>query len=221
MIRSARKFAVFAALLIASSSLWATISFDFISLPGSPGATISFDGPSRTFSFPDSSFDFVITNASDPSLNGLQGKIAGTFGIGNITTNGGLQTAPVTGEGTFSISDGNSELVASLQWLSAFSFGSTVGLNSESLVNLSSFSYSGDNAALKSISSGFDGKVTLTTQFIPSLPLDKLATGTLANSSSYSGSGSVTPIPEPSVYAMLGAGLIVVGAVVRRQRKGL
>ena len=219
---------VFAAGLIAASLVpafakAADISFDVVSTPKVSGsaAKIQFEGsPALSIAFPNAGdgYDFKISNGSSAAFDGLNGNIGGIFHIGAITTLVGLQSADVTGTGTFSIFDGSKTLTAAITWDSIFSMGTTIGLNFSAVANLSNISYTGSNAALQSIVTSIDPTFTLSTQFGVKKSLKELMTAGKTNSTTYSGSFSGQPVPEPSTYALMIAGLAVAGVAARRRK---
>jgi hypothetical protein len=196
------------------------VSLDFSSLGTS---LVSFQGTGSTLTFtPDATtgLDFQIANSSIAGLDGLDGAITGTFTIGAISTGpGGIETAPVTGVGQFSIYDGSSaDLTAHIWWNSAFTFGTLGSLNPNAAPNLSQLSYTGSNAALQALAGETAGTSSVTFQFLPPESLAQLTTAGTTNSSTYS--GSLVAIPEPSAWAAVAGGAILVGAMSRR-RSGL
>lgn len=219
---------VFAAGLIAASlsptfAKAAAISFDVVSTPVVTGtaAKIRFNGsPALSIAFPNAGdgYDFKTSNGSNAAFDGLNGNIGGIFNIGAITTSGPVQSASVTGVGTFSIFDGSQTLTADLTWDSIFSMGTVIGLNFNAVANLSNISYSGSNTALQSIVTSFDPTFTLSTQFNTKKSLTQLMTAGAVNSTTYSGSFSGQPVPEPSTYALMIAGLAVAGVAARRRK---
>ncbi len=203
--------------LLAVPAMSHALSFSFVSEPGTPAALIRFDGgPTKTITFVDASngFDFVIGGPSNPALNGLKGNIGGTFSVGTITVSGGLETAPVTGTGSFSIFDGVNTLTADLTWQNVFTFGTQSGLNVNGVTNLSNISYSGSNAGLIEFVNSNSHTLTLSTQFVPGKTLTQLMANGALNTNSYS--GTFNAVPEPATLAILGVGA---AAVIRRRRR--
>jgi hypothetical protein len=210
-------------LLVSGVASAQSVSFDFSSL-GS--ALITFQGTGGNFDFsPDTSgFDFQITGASATivGLDGLKGNINGTFEIGTITTLlGGVQEAPVTGSGTLTINDGlgtnpsdTFTATISSSGYNAFTFGNSGGLNPESVINLTDFSYTGSNVALQNLATSSMASETVTFQFLPAETLTQLASGGTLKSTTFS--GSLEAIPEPSTYA-LALGFVALGIVFRHR----
>lgn len=192
------------------------LNFDFVS-DGDPGATMQFTGSSKSFTFADANtgYDFVVRTSDNASLIGLKGNITGTFTIGSVTTVGGLQTASVTGTGSFSIFDGASTLTADVVWNSIFSYGTTVGLNDVAAPNLTNVAYSGSNSGLLQLASEIDRTATISTQFVPGKSLTQLTANGSSFQSTYSGSYT-SVVPEPTTLLTL-AGLSFFAA--RRRRK--
>lgn len=207
-------FAIISMMVLAPAAH--ALNFDFVS-DGDPGATVQFDGSSKTFNFAPAStgYDFVIRSSDNANLVGLKGNFTGVFTIGSITTTGGLQTAPVTGTGQFSVFDGSATLTADLVWNSAFSFGTIVGLNDVGLPNLSNVSYSGSNSGLQQLASEINQTASLSTQFVPGKTLTQLTAANSFYEATYSGTYN-SVVPEPTtMVTLLGLG----AAALRRKRK--
>jgi hypothetical protein len=211
--------------LLSAPPAWASLvtQFDFASEPSGmqAGAYIEFKGgPDRTVTFPDgvSGYDFVITQSDVSSLIGIKGNIGGTFTVGTISTVGLLQTAPLTGTGTFSLTDsGNNVLSATLVWNDIYTYVAPGGLNPWNTLNLTNWTYSGSDPAFLDILAGTDQTSTLSFQFSPGKTLTQLmATGSY-NLTTYSGSFSM--VPEPATMALLGIGSAMMAAVRLRRRR--
>jgi hypothetical protein len=205
------------------------ITLDFSNVPNT---SISFDG-SGNFTFTTASgngFNITGQTGLSNSVVGLDGSISGTYTIGSITTTstilGTLESAPVTGSGTFSIFDGNGKtLTAAVDFVSIYTLGTSGALNSSGTINLSNFNYSGTNSDLTDLSSAKDGSVTITFNFDPAVALTDLA-GPNAHSNSYSGTltadtgpGPNVGAPEPSTALLSLIGLPIVGFWMRRRAK--
>lgn len=210
------KFLSLSTLLLVSGAAFAdSIDFNFVSDPS--GAKIRFDGgAARSVQFGEGSngFDFVISHANVTSLTGLRGNIDGVFNIGAISTLGSLQTAPVTGTGKLRLSDGVGELVGDVFWSNISSFGTTLGLNVDGVINITNLQYTGSNAGLQAMKAKSEHRMTISTQFIPAKSLNQLMAAANPNVNTYS--GTYNAVPEPATLAALGLGL---AAAMRRKRK--
>jgi hypothetical protein len=152
-------------------------------------------------------------------LTGLQGNIGGVFTVGAITVNGSLQTAPVTGSGTFSIVDaGGFALSGTLQWLDVFTLGTTGGTNVGGTVNLTGLTYTGSNADLIALRNLLAASVVSSFQFVPGIPLTDLVNGGI-NSTSYSGTLTAR-VPEPSLSWLLAGAVAIFAVMVFRRERG-
>ena len=184
-------------------------------------AKIIFTGTGDTITFQNSTtagapHDFHIgsvDNQTDPdstgfnSGNGLFGNIdGGPFTIGSITSCGvGCQTAPVSGIGSFSITDENGALLSgSLVWVDITTFGAIGALNNQATTNLTSISYAGLNTDLQEFSQ--NGIAIASFTFGSTKDLTALKANGAVNSTTTS--GSVTSVPEPTSLLLLGIGLL-------------
>jgi hypothetical protein len=179
------------------------ISLDFSSVPG---ASLQFQG--STFQFAGGGFSVGNSDGAGDSI-GLLGSLSGIFTIGPITDwGGGLQTAPVTGSGTFSISDGTFSLLATLTWIDISTMDVAGGTNIFGVSNLSGITYGGSNADLLAIASAGTGAAAVSFQFIPARSLEVLTDGTL-RSASYSGSVVAASVPDgASTFALFGVAVV-------------
>jgi hypothetical protein len=184
-----------------------------------PGAFIAFTGgPSRTITFPGapSGYDFIINQSDAPSMIGIQGNINGTFTVGTISSLGSLQTAPVSGTGTFSLTDSSGYVLsADLVWDEIFTYGGSGGLNPSNSLNLTNWTYAGADPVFMAIVNGTERNETLSFQFSPGKSLTQLMGTGAYNQATYSGAFSM--LPEPGTLLMLLAGSAVLR--LRRQRK--
>jgi hypothetical protein len=195
-----------------------TLEFD---LQSTPNANLIFNGTNGTFSFTPGT-DFQINNVTGGtgSAMNLFGSISGTFTIGTITTSGGVSSAPVTGTGTLSISDGTDSLTATISFPppGINKFGSIGMLNPTGAPNLSNVSYSGTNSDLKSFAGGLSPAGVLA--FFNSHTLAQLAHGGSIVSTPFSGALTAV-VPEPGTMVLALAAAPALGGfwVSRRRRK--
>lgn len=148
---------------------------------------------------------------------GLMGSISGTFNIGSISTMGPIESASVSGTGSFSISDGSGGfLTGTLEWIGIETFGAAGSLNTQALVNLSNIAYSG-NTIQDFIDFASNPVGTSTLQFSASGPLTTLTqNGSTTNALSFSGTLSGTPAPSAAVMLLT---MLPVGFIGMRLRR--
>ncbi len=182
-----------------------------LSLGATTDSVISFAG--------DSTFEFVAGGATSPySFNvsdctGCLGHIDGTFTIGAITTDGGTQSAPVTGAGQLMIFDGVDTLTADLDLVDIFTNGAIGGTNVNAVLNSTNVAYTGGEANLLALLGG--ARTILSFQFDVPTSLTTLATVPTQNS--FSGTlGTPVVIPEPATMGLVGGILLGLGLMRRK-----
>jgi len=193
-----------------------TVSFDYASIGN---AKIKFQNGHFTFSNstlagPTLGWGFQVTNSP---LVSLKGRLGGNFTIGAITTVGTLQSAPVTGTGTFSLFDGTKTFSANVQWVDIFTSNFTNGgANVGGVINLTNFAYNGTNPELLEMIQNTEGIITLQFVFHDGTPtLTKLKAATTAFNDAYT--GDVISTPEPGSLLLIGSGLLSFVALRRRK----
>ena len=223
----------FSALAMAAPSARASLitQFDFVSEPSGSqaGAYIEFKGglvtgPLRTVTFPNSGVsghDFIITQSDALNMIGIKGNIGGTFKVGAITILGSLQTAPLTGTGTFfSLTDPSGKVLsADLVWSEIYTYGTGGGLNPDPMntLNLTNWTYEtgGVYQPFLDILGGADQSASLSFQFSPARTLTQLMATGSDKLTTYAGSFSMTP--EPATLCLLGVGAAV--ALISRRKR--
>jgi hypothetical protein len=211
------RFSIVAILGLLSLSFQAkAITLDFQSLDGT---VVNFAG--------NSTFNFTSTNGYQFSISsviggvgdsvGLNGYVApgGPFTIGGITTNGGLQSASVTGTSTLHITDkGTNDLTGTITWISIGTVNVLGVLDLNGQVNLSNIAYPvGTNNDLGALAAAGSGEDVVTFQFVPAKDLTTLAT--VGGFTSYS--GSITSVPEPNTMVLALAGIFTFLSIRRRK----
>jgi hypothetical protein len=157
------------------------VTFDYSSTAS--GGTIIFDGASHFTFSGGNSFNVVTGSAA-----GKLGSITGSFTIGAITTSGLINSAPVTGTGTFVIHDGSGfDLSATLVWNDITQIGGAGTLNIFDTANLSGITYLGVNTDLVALKNALKGENILTFQFAPPVSLAALKGPGAGHTTSFSG----------------------------------
>jgi hypothetical protein len=195
------------ALLLSLSYQAKAITLDF---QGLDGTVINFTT--------NSTFGFTTTNGYQFSISSVTGGAGtsvgfngylspgGPFTIGAITTNAGLQSAPVTGTSTLHITDNAAtDLTGTINWISIGTINVLGVLDLSGQVNLTGITYPGGNSDLGALAAAGSASDVVTFQFIPAKDLTLLSTA--GGQTSYS--GSITSVPEPGTWVLvaLGTGL--------------
>ncbi|MGJ5813855.1 VPDSG-CTERM sorting domain-containing protein [Paludibaculum fermentans] len=149
------------------------------------------------------------------SLVGLQQDIGGNFTIGAIDSSvPNLQTAPVTGSGTYTIwATPLDFLTGTIKWIDISTYGTSGNLNVSGILNVDYDSYSGANAGLQYLASKA-GSIVVTFQFVPAKNLTYLA----GNAASTAFSGSATVPDGGTTLVLLGSALMGLTTLRRKFR---
>jgi hypothetical protein len=193
------------------------------------GSTIQFNGNQNSFNFNpgNNGYQWLITSeqggSSALSLNGS--VLGGPFYYGPITVSGSgftqIQSATVLGPlGTLVINNAPLDnLTGTVNWINIATFYTVGGfLNASVNINLSNVNYTGPNPDLQTLQANQPGILDVSFTFSPGETLTQLSTGTGPYNTSYDGSISVTPVPEPASIALAGLGGLTL-LLFRRQRK--
>ena len=177
-------------------------------------------GPGYTFQVD------TVAGGTDPLTTSLFGNITGTYNISPITTLGLLQTAAVTGSGTFSITDQLGDVFSGdVAWIDIYTVASTGGaVNSGASINLTNIAYSGTNTDLQTLAASTLGNiVTMSFSFTSGGSLVSLTSDSGQPKLTSTGfSGQLTVAPAPSALTMLLSVLpLLLGCVVFGRRFGL
>ena len=191
-------------LLLSISFQAKAITLDFQSLDGT---VVNFAG--------NSTFNFTSTNGYQFSISSVTGGAGtsvgfngflspgGPFTIGAITTNAGLQSAPVTGTSTLHITDNAAtDLTGTINWISIATINVLGILDLSGQVNLTGITYPGGNSDLGALAAAGSASDVVTFQFVPAKDLTTLAT--VGGQTSYS--GSITAVPEPGTWVLVAMG---------------
>lgn len=201
---------VFALLVAVTCPVFADVTL--VQFTARAGSAISFDGASN-FSFTGPGFQVTSSSPSN-GLATLDGSISGTYTIGAVTIVGPVQTAPVTGSGTFTILDALAvPFTADVQWVNIQTLGTGGTANSVGSVNLTNFAYAGSNTDLQDLATHNKGIVVATFQFIPAKTLTTLKT--TSDSTSYS--GTLQTVPDGGATLMLLGGALFGIETLRRK----
>jgi hypothetical protein len=179
------------------------------------GSLITFDG-SGNFTFVNSGTnDFQINNDNSGNTGantalGLFGNLSGTFAMGTIS---GGNYAPITGSGTLTIHDSAAQtLTATVQWIDITTSGTGSTLNDSGVANLSGLTYTGTDADLVTLKNSILASGTLSFTFNPAVSLSTLKS--TAEATTYS--GTISAVPEPMTFSLMGAGLLGLGLLRKR-----
>lgn len=161
-------------------------------------------------------YSFQITDSSGAGdSEGDLGNINGTFSIGNITTSGSDQSAPVTGTGQLNIFDGSVDLTGTLVWDSISTSGTGGDINIMGLLNLTSISYSGGQSDLQAMALAGTASDVVSFSFDPGMTLTQLYNATSPTKTDFSGV-ITTAVPESNNVYFLG--FVLAGAEWLRRK---
>lgn len=219
-----RALALGAVLFVAAVPAADALVLDLASIPG---GTIDFSGGSFSFN-PAPSFSIIGTSgtgAGPLGSLGLEGAIGGSFAIGNVTTSGPLQSAPVVSTGgSLTIDDGYGNfLTADLSFNEIYTIGSggIIDTDGGTTANLSNIQYTGPVLDLIQLFQEQPGTQTVTFTFNnPTRTVTDLKNaGTPGNPALTTGySSQITTVPLPAAAWLFGSALAGLTAVARRRR---
>lgn len=211
--RTVAAFAAVSALALVQEAK--AIQFDISSIPGSE-IIFTGGGPGTaglTFSAGDNfQIDGVVGGSG--SATGYLGSFAGSWTMGPVTTVSVVplvETAPVTGTGTLSISDGTDTLTATVAWVEATSLKTIISVATLGVTgNVTGISYSGTDPDLLAFAAGLDETAVLSFSFPPpgqSLA-ELVADGTQGTSFSGNLVSTAVTVPDSgTTLILLGLGL--------------
>ena len=196
------KFAVAAVLLWATGNWRATaITLDFSNLVGTE---VAFSNGGFSFTSATNGDQFNITGVTGGAGDsvGFDGYLTATdaFTIGSITTNGVIQTAPVSGSAMLHITDSvGTDLVGSVQWVDITTVGVGGILDLSGTINLTGITYPGASSDLNALASAGAAADSVTFQFVPAESLTQLKN--TGGQTSYS--GTINAVPEPGALSLV------------------
>lgn len=209
------KLAIVAAGLlgVAASQNAAAITLDFASITG---ANVSFQNGNFVFNNNGAGYSLGITGSTGVGNSvGDFGSISGVYNIGNITTLGALQTAPVTGSGTMLINDGSLNMTGTVVWDTIATYGVGTTINVLGTLNLTGITYTGTQSDLLALAAAGSGFEAITLQFASPQTLTALKAANSAVRTSFSGN-ITSAVPDGGLTAMLlGMGMLGLGFVRR------
>jgi hypothetical protein len=197
------------------------------------GSSIVFFGSANQFNFTPGNvtlgnptgFQWNVTSesgsAATQSADGDLGSILnGSFTYGPIINSGAYQSATVQGApGQLVISDGAGILTGTVNFIDISTYGRAGGFVNDLLdINLTGVTYSGSNPDLQFLYANQPGLLDLSFNFSGlGETLSQIQQNNVTVDSSYSGSISVTAVPEPSSLAMSVLGSLgALGCAFRR-----
>ncbi|WP_169978976.1 PEP-CTERM sorting domain-containing protein [Tautonia rosea] len=153
---------------------------------------------------------------------GLFGDISGSYTFGTpITVIGPLQTASLSGSGTLTLYSPSGNFTGTITGIDIASLGTGGLINTSGSINLTNVAYTGTNSdliQLRDEATPNGGVTTLSFQFAQGVSLTTLLNNPFM--SSYSGSITAVPVPEPGTVALAltGLPLLGLGYLSRRRR---
>ncbi len=202
-----------------------TLTLSSTSTPSGTGE-VEFDptdpagGGTGSFSFIPSGLANFAVDTSDGVGDsvGLQGSISGVFDIGIISNPiTGVETAPVSGLGTLSISDGVSEFfTADVTFENLATIGTGGVIHTTGTANLTSLMYTGGNADLTALAAAPAGTQTVTFQFAFPTSITELTSGSSKTTTNFS--STISTVPIPAAAWLFGSALFGITMLGRRKK---